>query len=218
MDALVYFFSQLLTLNILLALVAFLLGLFFGWLIWGRRSKVEVNAQGCSSGDSCSADLDACNKAKADLEAELKACMSARANLEKKAGKLEGDLDSAKSDTKSLKADSGGTEASALREKNMNYFSADIASGKIKNDETYGLLYTAAPDDVDDLTRIKGVAGVLNKTLNDYGVYKYRQIALWTSQISEDFSEKIAFKGRVERDDWVGQCKQFHEEKYGEKI
>jgi len=102
----------------------------------------------------------------------------------------------------------------------MAFFAEDLASGRLREDEKYGLLYTERleGDEADDLTRIKGVAGVLNKTLNEYGVYKFRQIALWTPQICEDFSDKISFKGRVERDDWVGQCKEFHHEKYGEKI
>lgn len=114
----------------------------------------------------------------------------------------------------------GGNEADPLREKSMSYFSEDLKSGKLREDEKYGLLYTVNLDkkEADDLTKIKGVGNVLNQTLNDFGVYKYRQIALWTPQICEDFSEKIAFKGRVERDDWISQCKQFHEEKYGEKI
>ncbi len=110
--------------------------------------------------------------------------------------------------------------AEGLKAKNMEFFAADLASGKLREDEKYGLLYTRALEEEqrDDLTLIHGVAKVLNKTLNDEGVYRFRQIALWSPQICEDFSEKISFKGRIERDDWIGQCKKFHEEKYGEKI
>ncbi len=236
MDALIYFFGNLGLLNLFLALASFLLGLILGWFAWGRLAGAHKN---CSSGldaaksriktleaqiasqksgdDSTAlkAKLDACGDANIDLEAQLEACKKSRLDLEAKVSSLEGDLGSASANKGSI---TPATNDSALREKNMNFFEDEIKSGKIRKDETYGLLYNEKPDEVDDLTRIKGVAGVLNKTLNDYGVFKYRQIALWSPQICEDFSEKIAFKGRVERDNWIDQCKQFHEEKYGEKI
>lgn len=39
MDAFVYFFTNLLFLNIVLASLAFLLGLFVGWLMWAKFKK-----------------------------------------------------------------------------------------------------------------------------------------------------------------------------------
>jgi len=201
MDAFGYFFTNLALLNVILALVAFLLGLLLGWTLKGKGNKT-------GSCEECEQELKKLRELNKELKAELN---ETKEDLEE----VQEDLEEAQEDLEEAEQ-----EAQELRDKNLGFFKQDIESGKLKEDDKYGLLYTEAPpkDEVDDLTKIKGVAGVLNKKLNDFGVYKYRQIALWTPEICEDFSEKIAFKGRVERDDWIGQCKLFHQEKYNEKI
>ena len=105
-----------------------------------------------------------------------------------------------------------------LEQKSINFFSSQIESGQIVKDDELGLLYTSKPDEEDDLTLIKGVAGVLKGKLNDFGIYTFRQIVLWTPEVANEFSDRLSFKGRVERDDWKGQAKQFHKEKYNESI
>lgn len=60
----------------------------------------------------------------------------------------------------------------------------------------------------DDLKRIKGVGPKLEKTLNELGVFYYRQIAAWTPDQVIEVDEKLQqFPGRIERDDWVGQAR-----------
>ena len=85
----------------------------------------------------------------------------------------------------------------------------------MKNDPKLGLLFTKRPSEIDDLKRIKGVANVLEKKLHDFGLYRFKQIALWTSEQVDEFSEQLSFPGRVERDEWVKQAAAFHAEKYG---
>ena len=71
---------------------------------------------------------------------------------------------------------------------------------------------------VDDLTRIKGVTSVLEAKLYEIGVYRFKQIATWnTSQINA-FSDRLSFKGRIEREEWISQARALHQEEYGEHV
>ncbi len=91
-----------------------------------------------------------------------------------------------------------------------------FAGEPVKVDPTYGVLYTARPSKIDDLKRISGVAEVLEAKLHEIGLYRFKQIAMWTDKQAADFSDKLAFPGRVERDEWVKQAAAFHAEKYGD--
>lgn len=72
------------------------------------------------------------------------------------------------------------------------------------------LLTRAAHGKPDDLKLIKGVAEVLEKMLHDIGVYYFWQIAEWdNADIAHADSLLTAFKGRIERDEWVAQSRQF---------
>lgn len=71
----------------------------------------------------------------------------------------------------------------------------------------------AKPKTPDDLKRISGVGPKLEGTLNELGIYRYSQVAKWTKPEIDWMDERLKFKGRIERDDWVGQCKAFAAEK-----
>ena len=62
----------------------------------------------------------------------------------------------------------------------------------------------------DELTLIKGIGPVLEKKMNDSGIKYFTQIANWTKEEINEFSEKLNFKGRVERDNWVEQAKELN--------
>jgi predicted flap endonuclease-1-like 5' DNA nuclease len=60
----------------------------------------------------------------------------------------------------------------------------------------------------DDLKKIKGIGPGLEKSLNEQGVWHYAQIASWTeAELVWADQNLIKFKGRITRDDWVGQAK-----------
>ncbi|MBT2968945.1 MAG: hypothetical protein KME56_00410 [Candidatus Thiodiazotropha sp. (ex Ctena orbiculata)] len=58
-----------------------------------------------------------------------------------------------------------------------------------------------------NLQMIKGIGAVIEKKLHDYGVRSYTQIAAWGSKDIEEFSQRLNFKGRIERERWVEQAK-----------
>jgi large subunit ribosomal protein L21 len=59
----------------------------------------------------------------------------------------------------------------------------------------------------DDLTRISGIGPVIHKKLNEICVTTFAEIAAWTDAQSSEFDEKLAFKDRVAREDWISQAK-----------
>lgn len=59
----------------------------------------------------------------------------------------------------------------------------------------------------DDLKKISGVGPKLEQTLNELGIWHYEQVAQLTKKDIAWVDERLRFKGRIERDDWVGQAK-----------
>ncbi|WP_010141406.1 NADH-quinone oxidoreductase subunit E [Oceanicola sp. S124] len=67
-----------------------------------------------------------------------------------------------------------------------------------------------APRDgkADNLKQISGVGPKLEGVLNGIGVYHFDQIAAWSAaQVAWADQNLVGFKGRVSRDDWVGQAR-----------
>ncbi len=70
----------------------------------------------------------------------------------------------------------------------------------------------------DNLKMIKGVGPAIEKTLNELGIFRFMQIA----QMSEYDIDRIAqrlrgFRSRIDREDWIGQARDLHDQKMGEQ-
>jgi large subunit ribosomal protein L21 len=65
----------------------------------------------------------------------------------------------------------------------------------------------AKSSSADDLKLLSGVGPALEKKLLAAGVTSLAQIAAWKKADIEEFDEKLSFKGRIEREDWVKQAK-----------
>ena len=74
-------------------------------------------------------------------------------------------------------------------------------------------LLDAPEGEADDLKKIGGVGPKLEEKLNTLGIYHFRQIAAFTPEQVAWVDDHLNFKGRIERDDWTGQAKQFEAEK-----
>jgi large subunit ribosomal protein L21 len=64
----------------------------------------------------------------------------------------------------------------------------------------------------DDLTRISGVGPVIVKKLHDLDVTSFAQIAAWTPEDITAMDDKLNFKGRIDRDEWLKQAAEFANE------
>ncbi|MEM7061486.1 MAG: NADH-quinone oxidoreductase subunit NuoE [Pseudomonadota bacterium] len=60
----------------------------------------------------------------------------------------------------------------------------------------------------DDLKLLKGVGPKLEQKLNAAGVTTFAQIATWGADDVARMDEALSFKGRIDRDGWIGQAKQ----------
>lgn len=70
----------------------------------------------------------------------------------------------------------------------------------------------AAKAGADDLKKLKGVGPKLEEKLHAAGVTTFAQIAAWSADEIADMDDKLSFKGRIERDGWVDQAKEFSQD------
>jgi predicted flap endonuclease-1-like 5' DNA nuclease len=59
----------------------------------------------------------------------------------------------------------------------------------------------------DDLKRISGIGPGIEKTLHELGIFHYRQIAAFTPENVAWIDRRLRFKGRIERENWIGQAR-----------
>jgi predicted flap endonuclease-1-like 5' DNA nuclease len=172
---------------VLLALAA-LIGLLAGWIIWGRRSEVNIDT---SEADRLRADLDACRSKHAEKDAEIS---DLRAQLA------------------SASASASAPVAVAAMPENSDYdgdrdYDGDgIVEGK---DEGVKPSTLDAPraGGADDLKKIKGVGPKMEGLCNALGFWHFDQIANWTdAEVAWVDANLEGFSGRVSRDNWVAQA------------
>jgi|GEM_PF-2179822 len=67
-------------------------------------------------------------------------------------------------------------------------------------------IHEQPPASVDDLTQISGIGRKLEKQLNALGIYQLMQLASLSPEQICWVDEKLSFRGRIHREDWVGQA------------
>ncbi len=70
-----------------------------------------------------------------------------------------------------------------------------------------GALFAAPAGDPDDLKQIAGVGPALEKKLHGLGITQFAQVAAFSADDIIKVDDALSFKGRIERDGWVGQAK-----------
>jgi small subunit ribosomal protein S2 len=99
-------------------------------------------------------------------------------------------------------ADAGMADAEAIEPQAANVTAKRrTAKGAVKP------LFTAPAGEADDLKKITGVGPVLEQKLRDLGVTRFDQIAGFSDEDVEKIDQALNIKGRIQRDDWVGQAK-----------
>jgi len=80
-------------------------------------------------------------------------------------------------------------------------------------------LNIAAAKVKDDLQVVKGIGPVMERKLNDFGVYSYEQLGRLQKKDVEALATTLgSFPDRIDRDKWVSQSKKLFKKKYGQKI
>ncbi len=69
----------------------------------------------------------------------------------------------------------------------------------------------APPSKPDDLTKIKGVGPALARDLHSLGFHTFQQLSELNPEQISQINDQIGFPGRVERENWIGQARDFRE-------
>ena len=83
--------------------------------------------------------------------------------------------------------------------------SKDVEEETPESVGTKPTLFSEAPSEKDDLKKITGVGPKLEEAMNKLGIYQFAQVASWTNDEIMWVDDSLSVKGRIERDDWVGQ-------------
>ncbi|MCH2164023.1 MAG: hypothetical protein MK098_05150 [Marinovum sp.] len=173
---------------VVLITLAALLGLFVGWLIWGRGA---ANGAGSLEADRFKRELDNCQAAHADKDAQI--------------ATLQADLDAARRAAKVVPREAVAAPAKAPEA--VDYDGDGVVEGTDEGVKPQSL--DAARDGTpDDLKQIKGIGPKLEQLCFTLGFYHFDQIAAWSAdEVAWVDANLEGFKGRVTRDDWVAQAK-----------
>jgi len=68
-------------------------------------------------------------------------------------------------------------------------------------------LFTAPEGAADDLKLISGIGPALERRLNELGITRWSQIAAFSDDDVARVDNALSFKGRISRDNWIGQAK-----------
>ena len=90
---------------------------------------------------------------------------------------------------------------------------AEAPKAAAKSSDAAAPLFTAPKGEPDDLKKISGVGPVIEKKLHALGITQYEQVAAFTADDIANVDDALAFKGRIERDDWLAQSKTLAAEK-----
>lgn len=81
-------------------------------------------------------------------------------------------------------------------------------------DPQRGWIYARPPRQADDLKRIVGIGEIIEAQLHELGVYTFEQIMQWDATAVQAISQELAFKDRIDREQWVKQAARLQKEQH----
>jgi predicted flap endonuclease-1-like 5' DNA nuclease len=105
-----------------------------------------------------------------------------------------------------LEAQAAATSPPAAPEQKATSGAAAAAEAMAQGTKPHGL---AAPRGgaADELELIRGIGPQNEARLHALGVFHFDQIAAWTAKEAQWVGGYLAFPGRIEREDWIGQAR-----------
>ena len=92
-----------------------------------------------------------------------------------------------------------------IRELTKQTMLASFGAG-VEQDAEKGIIYLKEPKQKDNLGDIFGVSDDLHSQLNQLGIYKHKQITLWSDRQIDYFQNKLNFDGNIRREQWAIQA------------
>ncbi|RWB76011.1 MAG: proton-conducting membrane transporter [Mesorhizobium sp.] len=205
-------------------LLAFVVGILVGWFIWGRlrgdslrgdldRTRSEHDRLRADS-DRLKGELDACGRARADLESRLRNAPAAKAGADKAATPAPAALISTPAAATSAAAKAAPAKPAAAEKPAATKTAAGKPAAKAAAPKKAAApakkaaaAPKAAPGKADNLRRLIGIGPVNERLLKGQGVTTYAQIAAWTDADVKRIEEVLNFDGRIAREKWIEQAK-----------
>ena len=189
----------------LLLLIAFGVGLMAGWRIW--------------SGDARSAEADAAREEAARLKAENETLVRRLGEAEKRKSDPVAAAPAPDSDEAVVTAPAApvtpekpkpaaASKSAAPKSASAKKPAAKKPASKLKPATKPKAAPAAAKTaEAEDLEAIKGLGPKAAASLKAGGVTRFSQIAAWSDADIAEWDDKLGGRGRIARDDWVGQAK-----------
>ncbi|TIR26774.1 MAG: proton-conducting membrane transporter [Mesorhizobium sp.] len=201
-------------------LLAFVVGILVGWFIWGRlrgeldslrgdldRTRSERDRLRADN-DRLKGELDACGRARADLESRLRNAPAAKAGADKAATPAPAALISTPASATSAAAKPAAAKKPAATKTAAAKPAAKAAAPKkAAAPAKKAAAPKAAATKADNLRRLIGIGPVNERLLKGQGVTTYAQIAAWTDADVKRIEEVLNFDGRIAREKWIEQAK-----------
>jgi large subunit ribosomal protein L21 len=110
-------------------------------------------------------------------------------------------------------ASTSTAKPSAPAEKTATDAAPAAEAGVSEGKAPANLMQEARGGQPDDLKQIKGVGPKLEGTLHEIGVFHFDQIAAWGPDEVAYMNDRLSFKGRIERDNWIEKAAELAAEK-----
>lgn len=194
MDFLTDLFTYMTVRDSLLVLLflfaAFLIGLITGWMYWRNRLS-EMSTR-----------LNTALEHSGRLQTDFDSLQLRLKSAEDEVVQFSSDVDDYREKLRTCQAEKGqlSTQIQVLKEQPTPAVSPHNSPLVRTTDE--------ASNGPDDLKRINGIGPKLEATLNQLGIFTYKQISGWTDAEANQMDESIgSIPGRILRDNWIGQAR-----------
>jgi predicted flap endonuclease-1-like 5' DNA nuclease len=184
-------------------LVAAALGFVIGWVTHGARAHRGMAAGVADEPDRLRAELAAAREAQGRLETSLAELRELADSRDSRARGLEQALESGRERIARLEQEL----SEARRATSEEAATAPLAPAPEPVRGTPPPALPSPEGEPDDLKRISGIGPGIEKTLHELGIYHFRQIAQFTPDHVAWIDQRLRFRGRIEREDWIGQAR-----------
>jgi predicted flap endonuclease-1-like 5' DNA nuclease len=193
---------------VIFLLVAAALGFVIGWVTRGSRAHGGMAAGLADEPDHLRAELAAAREAQGRLETSLAETRELADSRDSRARGLEQALESGRERIARLEQELSEARAASTRQVSSVEAATALAPPPAEPVQGTPPPALASPEgEPDDLKKISGIGPGIEKTLHGLGIYHFRQIAQFTPDNVLWIDQRLRFKGRIEREDWIGQAR-----------
>jgi predicted flap endonuclease-1-like 5' DNA nuclease len=185
-------------------LVAAVLGFVIGWVTRGARAQAGMAPALADEGERLRMDLAAAREAQGQLETSLAEAREFAESMRSRARGLEEAQERSRERIARLEQELSEARAARDQPGSSEQAATGLAAPRPGTPPPALPSPEGAPD---DLKKISGIGPGIEKTLHELGIYHFRQIAQLTPDHVAWIDHHLRFRGRIQREDWIGQAR-----------